>query len=98
MDELRLLRVQKDCVPMALFYEFTGTVTKMDAGEPVGDAPRLCDIVSHDQDRVAGLQPCDEFLDCGGAARIECAGGLVHQDELRPHGERPGKAKALLLA
>ncbi len=51
-----------------------------------------------DDDRVAVLELLDQLFDPEGGDRIERRGRLVHEDDLRLHGNRPGDAKPLLLA
>ena len=51
-----------------------------------------------DHNGVGFLQLRDQILDLGGGNRVEGRGRLVHQQDIRLHGERTGDADALLLA
>ena len=54
----------------------------------------MCD----DDQGVARLEPDHQFLDLRCRDRVERRCRLVHQQNLRLRGERPGNDKALLLA
>jgi hypothetical protein len=53
--------------------------------------------VGHHDDRQAEalLQPPDQPVEFGGADRIQPCGGLVQEQDLGVHGERPGEPGAL---
>ena len=56
-------------------------------------------IVGHHDDRLAfGHQPCEEFENALGRARVEIACGLVGDDQSGIVGQRSGNGDALLLA
>src|SRR6266480_1805220 len=67
-------------------------------GREVGHAGGLLHVVRHDHDRIPLLEFLHEFLDAQCGDRIQRRGGLVHQDHLRPDGERAREAEPLLLA
>ena len=76
---------------------FARAIADTKAGEPVRDAPGLSNVVRDDDDGVVLFQPDDEFLDGGGAARIEGTRRFVHEDDLGFHGKCAREAEALLL-
>ncbi len=51
-----------------------------------------------DEDGVVPLQRLDEVLDLSGGNGVQGRARLVHEDDLRLHGDGPGDAEALLLA
>ena len=62
------------------------------------DARRLLHVVGHDDDGVALLERVDKLLDLRRGDGIERRCRLVHEQDVRLHGERPGDAETLLLA
>src|SRR3954449_163410 len=64
----------------------------------VGDARGLLHVVRDDDDRHAVLELVDELLDLQRGDRVQRAGGLVHEDHLGVHRQRPRDAQPLLLA
>src|SRR3954471_4337776 len=67
-------------------------------GGLVGHARGLLHVVRDDHDREALLELEHELLDLQRGDRVERRRGLVHDDHLGLHGDRPGDAQALLLA
>jgi hypothetical protein len=66
-------------------------------GGPVGHPRRLLHVVGDDRDGVAVLELVDELLDLRGGDGVQRRSGLVHQEHLGLHRQRPGDAQALLL-
>src|SRR5664280_1575008 len=64
----------------------------------LGDPRRLLHVVGHDHDRERGRKLLDQVLDPLGRDRVERRARLVHQDDVRVDGDRPGDAEPLLLA
>ncbi len=68
--------------------------------DPVADHQGLLDRVGHEEERHAGLVPEGQqlLLHLAPGERVQRREGLVHQEHLRLHGERPGDGDALLHA
>ena len=64
----------------------------------VRDATGLLHVVRHCDNRVAGLEFVDQFLDLCRGDRIERRTGLIHKKHFRLDCERASDAKSLLLA
>src|SRR6516164_3049761 len=64
----------------------------------VGAACRLLHIVRHDDDGELIFERINELLYLGRGYRIKSGTRLIHQDDIRLHGDRPGDTKALLLS
>ena len=58
----------------------------------------LLHIMRHDDDRVLVLQCKNQFLDLRRRNGIQCGAGLVHENDLRLHGQSPRDTEPLLLA
>src|SRR5687767_1976555 len=58
---------------------------------------RLLHVVRDDHDRVAVLQLEHQLLDPGGGDRVERRARLVHEQDVRLHGDCPRDAQPLLL-
>src|ERR671922_919146 len=63
----------------------------------IGDAPGLSQVVSHNDDRIAWLEPEDQFFDLLSCCRIERRAGLIHENDLRLVGESARETEPLLL-
>src|SRR3954451_25260046 len=63
----------------------------------ISHARRLLHVVGDDDDRVALLELFDELLDLQRRHRVEGRAGLVHEDHVGLHGDRPRDAETLLL-
>ena len=68
-------------------------------GDAVGELDRLVDVVGDEDDRLAhpALQVEQLVLQAGPHDRVDGAVGLVHQQDRRVGGQRPGHADPLLL-
>jgi len=64
----------------------------------VGDPGRLLHIVGDDDYRVRDFQLKQKFLYARGGNRVQGRAGLVKQNDLRLHRQRPGDAQPLLLS
>src|SRR5664280_2941113 len=64
----------------------------------LGDPRRLLHVMGDDHDREGRGELLDQVLDPLGRDRVERRAGLVHQDDVRVDGDRPGDAQPLLLA
>ena len=69
-------------------------------GDVVGGAHHRRDVVRDDHEGGAGLllDLLHQLVEVGHPDRVEARVGLVEQDDLRVHGERPGQAGPLLHA
>src|SRR5919198_1199550 len=95
----RVFRAVEDLVRGSELDQLAGPplVHQHEGGE-VRYAGGLLHVVGHDHDRVAALEALHELLDAQGGDRIEGGAGLVHEQDLRLHGDRAGQAEPLLLA
>src|SRR5262245_21109585 len=64
----------------------------------VRDPGGLLEVVGHDDDRVLLLELVDQLLDLQGRDGVEGGAGLVHEEDLRLHRDRPGDAATLHLS
>lgn len=69
-----------------------------EAGDPVGEAACLIEVVGDDDDAAGGFHGEDAGFDGFGGFWVEGAGGLVHEDDFWVCGDGAGEAEALLLA
>src|SRR5687767_1557085 len=65
--------------------------------DPVAQADRLAHVVGHEQDRESAVAPeeLELFVEQVAGQCVECAEGLVHEQDARILGERPGESDAL---
>src|SRR5580658_877192 len=87
-------RVGEHSVGLANLDQFA----EMEVRRALGDACRLLHGVCDDYDRVRLAQLIDEILDTRGGDRIERRARLIHEDDLRVHGDGARDAQPLLLA
>src|SRR6266699_1731859 len=73
---------------------------RLEQGDAIGQEDRLVDVVRDEYDRRPQLGPEVGDLDLQRFAGevVQLAEGLVHEQDLRPHRQRPGHADALLHA
>src|SRR3954454_4545667 len=97
---LLLRRVGEDLLRRVDLHEAAGLAGPLDVEErrQVAGARGLLHIVRHDHDRVLLFQLEDQVLDGQSGDRVQCRGGLVHQQHVGLDGRRAGDAEALLLA
>src|SRR5262249_18289328 len=99
---LRLLRRVENPAGRPIFNHVTGAAAApsidIKKSRHIGDAFGLLQIVRDDRDREALFHLLHQLLDAMGRDRVERGTGFVHQENRRFSRDRPGDAKALLLA
>src|SRR3954469_14503974 len=96
---LLLRRVGEDLLRRVDLHETTGLARPLDVEErrQVAGARGLLHIVRHDHDRVLLLELENQVLDGQSGDRVQCRGGLVHEQHVRLDGRGARNAQALLL-
>src|SRR6266850_689426 len=89
-----LLRIGEDLLGGAMLHQ----LAHVEERGGVRDARGLLHVVGDDDDGELLAKLPDQLLDLGGGDGVEGAGGLVHEQDFRPHGQCARDAEPLLLA
>ena len=73
-------------------------LAQQEEGSAVADSRGLLHIMRDDHDGILLFELGHQVLDLCRRDRVECARRLIHEQDIRLHGQRPGDTQSLVLA